>query len=104
MENRLVHEQCVAAYLILVTEVIRRNGNRTENLVIVLLDYDLLKSIRIGISVIGKMLFSLMNLIAKFLIEKTDLSYVVFHQNLINHLIFNDVFKMVVDQLACGEL
>jgi hypothetical protein len=54
MENRLVLEQCVDGYLMLVTKVIRPNGNLTENLIIVLLDYDLLESILNGILMNGK--------------------------------------------------
>ena len=48
------------------TKVIKQN----ENQVIILLDSVLLKSVLTGISVIGKILFSRMNRILKFLTEK----------------------------------
>ena len=38
MESRLVHEQYVDAFLMLVIKVMRENDNHTENLIIVLLD------------------------------------------------------------------
>ena len=94
----------VDAYLMLVIEAIRRDENRIGNVIIVLFDYDSLNSVLIGILVTGKMLFFLTKPISKFLIEKIDLSYVVFHQNLMHHLTLNHVFKVVVDQLAYGEL
>ena len=61
MGNRSVHEHYVSVCLILPTKVIQCN----ENQVIILLDY-----IVPEISLIGKMSFSRMNFILKFLTEK----------------------------------
>ena len=103
MESRLVHEQYVNAYLMLVIKVMRQNDKHAKNLVIVLLDKDLPRSVLIGTSVTGRMLSSPTNPVLKFLIENIDLLCVDFHQNLMSHFLSNHVFKIVVDQLASGE-
>ena len=103
MESRLVHKQYVNAYLMLVIKVMRQNDKHAKNLVIVLLDKDLPRSVLIGTSVTGRMLSSPTNPVLKFLIENIDLLCVDFHQNLMSHFLSNHVFKIVVDQLASGE-
>jgi hypothetical protein len=82
----------------LAIKVIQPNGNRIESLIIVPVDYGLLVNILHGPLMNGKILFFLMNLILRFLTEKIDHMYVVFHQNLINHLTLNHVFKVVAVQ------
>jgi hypothetical protein len=57
MENRLFQKQCVGGYLMMVTKVIQQDRNLAENLFVILLDYNLLKSILNEVLMNGKFYF-----------------------------------------------